>query len=307
VAFVRGLQGADPRYLRTVATPKHYAVHSGPEPSRHRDDIHPSAHDLHDTYLPAFRAAVVEGGALSIMCAYNAVDGAPACANETLLRTHLRQAWAFGGYVVSDCDAVGNIYREHEHGYTQTPEQGVAAAFKAGMDLICGGAEEVDHILSAVRRGLLSEADLDTALRRLFTARMRLGQFDPPARVFPAITPRDNDTEAHRALALRMAEASMVLLKNDNGLLPLRSAPRSIAVIGPNANSVDALVGNYNGTPSQPVTVLEGLRRRFPEARIVHVQGSGLIDPALLPVPDAALCVDRRCRTRGLTRISHPN
>jgi beta-glucosidase len=301
VAFVRGLQGEDPRYLHTVATPKHYAVHSGPERSRHRDDIHPSAHDLHDTYLPAFRATIVEGKALSIMCAYNAVNGAPACANEPLLRTLLREHWSFAGYIVSDCDAVGNIYRGHEHGYTQTPEKGVAVAFKAGMDLICGGAEETGHILGAVRQGLLSEADLETALRRLFTARMRLGQFDPPARVFPAITPRDNDTEAHRALALRTAEASMVLLKNDNGLLPVRSAPRSIAVIGPNADSVDALVGNYAGTPSHPITVLEGLRRRFPRTRINHVQGSGLIDPALFPVPDDVLCVDRHCRTRGLT------
>jgi beta-glucosidase len=301
VAFVRGLQGEDPRYLRTVATPKHFAVHSGPEPSRHRIDIHPSAHDLHDTYLPAFRATIVEGRALSIMCAYNAVNGAPACANEPMLRTLLRRQWNFAGYVVSDCDAIANIYRSHEHGYTQTPEQGVAVAFTAGTDLICGGAEETPHIVGAVRQGLLREPDLDAALRRLFTARIRLGQFDPPESVFPAITPRDNDTEAHRALALRMAEASIVLLKNDKQLLPVRSAPRSIAVIGPNSDSTDALVGNYAGTPSHPVTVLEGLRRRFPRTRINHVQGSGLIDRALFPVPDDVLCVDRGCLARGLT------
>lgn len=301
VAFVQGLQGDDARYLRTVATPKHFAVHSGPEPSRHRDDIHPSPRDLNDTYLPAFRAAIMEGGALSIMCAYNAVDGVPACANAPLLRDYLREHWRFNGFVVSDCDAVGNIYRAHEHNYTRTPEEGVALAFRAGMDLICGGAEETDHILGAVRQGLITEAELDVALGRLFTARMRLGQFDPPARVFPAITPADNDTEAHRALNLRIAEQSLVLLKNADGLLPLRTPPRSIAVIGPNAESVEPLVGNYNGTPSRPITVAEGLRRRFPEARVTYVEGVGLIDPALEPVPNAVLCRDARCRSRGLT------
>jgi beta-glucosidase len=300
VAFVRGLQGDDPRHLRTVATPKHYAVHSGPEPSRHRDDIRPTAHDLHDTYLPAFRATVMEGGAQSVMCAYNAIDGAPACANAPLLRTYLRESWGFSGYVVSDCDAVANIYRLHEHHYTQTPAEGVAAAFRAGMDLICGGANESEHILSAVHQGLLTEAELDVSLRRLFTARMRLGEFDPPAQVFPAITPADNNTDAHRALALRVAEQSMVLLKNENNLLPLRQAPRTIAVIGPNADSVEPLVGNYNGTPLHPVTVAEGLRRRFPNARITSVQGAGLVDPALAPVPESVLCRDAQCRRSGL-------
>jgi beta-glucosidase len=301
VAFVQGLQGDDPDYLLTVATPKHYAVHSGPEPSRHRDDIHPSPRDLHDTYLPAFRATVMEGGAESIMCAYNAIDGAPACANAPLLQTYLREAWGFRGYVVSDCDAVANIYNAHEHGFTETPEAGVAVAFHAGMDLICGGPQESRHILGAVRQGLLSEADLDAALNRLFTARFRLGQFDPPAQVFPEITAADNDTEAHRALALRVAEESMVLLRNSDGLLPLRSAPRAIAVIGPNGDSVEPLVGNYNGTPSRPVTLAEGLRRRFPEARVTTVPGSGLIDPDLQPVPDSVFCVDARCRRAGLT------
>jgi beta-glucosidase len=301
VAFVTGLQGDDPRYLRVVSTPKHYAVHSGPEPSRHVDDIRPSTHDLEDTYLPAFRATVMGGRAQSIMCAYNAINGQPACANEDLLITHLRKDWGFQGYVVSDCDAVGNIYRKNEHHFTSTPEQGVAAAFNAGMDLICGDAFEIEHILSAVRTGVLPETALDTALRRLFTARMRLGQFDPPAHVFPKITARDNDTEAHRAMALRMAEGSMVLLKNENALLPLRTVPGSIAVIGPNADSQDALVGNYNGTPSHPVTVLEGLRARFPETRIVYASGTGLIDPVLAGVPDGVLCVDVQCRTHGLT------
>ena len=301
VAFVTGLQGDDPRYLRVVSTPKHFAVHSGPEPNRHREDVRVSAHDLEDTYLPAFRATVIEGHAGSVMCAYNAINGAPACANDDLLVRHLRQAWGFTGYVVSDCDAVGNIYRPNEHHYTATPEAGVAAAFRSGMDLICGDAYEAEHVLSAVRRGLLPEAMIDVALRRLFAARIRLGQFDPFGSAFPTITAHDNDTEAHRAQAERTAEASLVLLRNEGNLLPLRAAPRTIAVIGPNADNVDALVGNYSGTPSRPVTLLAGLRQRFPDARIRYVKGADLIDPALLPVPDAVLCVDSACRTHGLT------
>ena len=303
VAFVRGLQGNDPTYLRTVATPKHFAVHSGPEASRHRDDIHPSPHDLADTYLPAFRATVMESGARSIMCAYNAVNGAPACASPMLLTQYLRDAWKFDGYVVSDCEAVADIYKPDHHGYSATPEKGVAAAFNAGMDLICGGAVESEHIVSAVRSGVLSQAAIDQSLVRLFTARVQLGQFDDAAKVFPGVTARDFDTEAHRALALESAQKALVLLKND-GLLPLKTAPRRIAVIGPNADSKAALVGNYNGEPSHPVTILEGIRRRFPQAQVTYVEGSGLINRALEAVPGAVLCKDADCREAGL-RIDH--
>lgn len=303
VAFVRGLQGNDPTYLRTVATPKHFAVHSGPEASRHRDDIHPSPRDLADTYLPAFRATVMESGARSIMCAYNAVNGAPACASPMLLTQYLRDAWKFDGYVVSDCEAVADIYKPDHHGFAATPEKGVAAAFNAGMDLICGGAVESEHIVSAVRSGVLSQAAIDQSLVRLFTARVQLGQFDDGAKVFPTITARDFDTEAHRGLALRSAEKALVLLKND-GLLPLKTAPRRIAVIGPSADSKAALVGNYNGEPSHPVTILEGIRRRFPQAQVTYVEGSGLINRALEAVPGAVLCRDADCREAGL-RINH--
>ena len=300
VAFVQGLEGNDPDYDLTVATPKHFAVHSGPEASRHRDDIHPSRHDLEDTYLPAFRAAVTEGGAGSVMCAYNAVDGVPACASPFLLTDRLRKSWGFDGYVVSDCEAVADIYRADHHGYTATPEAGVAAAFEAGMDLVCGGPVESEHIVGAVRAGALSEAVLDRSLVRLFTARMRLGQFDDPARVFPKITAADYDTEAGRALALETAEKAIVLLKND-GLLPLDPTTRRIAVIGPNADSLAALVGNYNGEPSRPVTILEGVRRRFPTAEITYAEGSGLIARALEPVPASAICADPDCSAGGVT------
>ena len=301
VAFVQGLQGDDPRYLRTVSTPKHYGVHSGPEPGRHRDDIHPSRHDLVDTYLPAFRATVVEAGAGSVMCAYNSVDGVPACASKDLLTRYLRGDWGFGGYVVSDCGAVGDIYMKDRHGFTETPEQGVAAAFEAGMDLICGGPQETEHIMSAVQHGVLSEEIIDRSLRRLFTARMRLGEFDDAAEVFPDITANDFDSDESRELALRTAEKALVLLKNDDGFLPLREAPRRIAVIGPNADTVASLVGNYNGTPSHPVTVLDGIRRRFPDSEVTYARGSDLVNPALSPVPAASLCLDRGCRKGGLS------
>jgi len=301
VAFVRGLQGDDAAYYRTIATPKHFAVHSGPEASRHRDDIHPSAHDLADTYLPAFRATVIEGHAGSIMCAYNAVAGAPACASKSLLTDYLRRAWRFDGYVVSDCEAVADIYRPDHHGYAATPEAGVAAAFDAGMDLICGGPEESEHIVRAVREGLLPEATIDRSLVRLFTARIRLGQFDDAAHVFPGITAADYDTEAGRALSLATAEKAIVLLKND-GLLPLDPAVRRIAVIGPNADTQAALVGNYNGEPSHPVTILDGVRRRYPDAEITYAQGTGLIDRAMAPVPAGVLCADAQCTETGLMR-----
>lgn len=300
VAFVKGLQGNDSHYLKTVATPKHFAVHSGPEASRHRDDIHPSAKDLEETYLPAFRATITEGNAQSIMCAYNAVSGVPACANDELLQNTLRKQWGFTGFVVSDCGAVFDIYHSANHHYKKSPEEGVKAAFEAGMDLICGDASEADNIRSALKNGLITEAQINTSLVRLFTARMRLGQFDPRTNVFPKITARDNDTDAHRQLARTMAEKSLVLLKNDSNFLPLKSAIKTIAVVGPNADSIEALVGNYNGSPSQPVTALKGLRARFGEANIRYEKGTGLLAPVQAPVPNQVLCTDAKCRKTGL-------
>jgi beta-glucosidase len=300
VAFVKGLQGDDPKYLKTVATPKHYAVHSGPEASRHRDDIHPSKKDLEETYLPAFRATVIEAKAQSIMCAYNAVDGVPACASNDLLQKTLREDWGFKGFVVSDCGAVFDIYHSANHGYRGTPEEGVKAAFEAGMDLICGDANEADNIRTAIKKGLITEAQLDTSLVRLFTGRMQLGQFDPRTKVFPKITPRDNDTDAHRQINRTMAEKSLVLLKNHDNFLPLKSTIKTLAVIGPNADSVEALVGNYNGSPSQPVTILKGIQTRFGAANVRHVKGTGLLSPVQAPVPNEFLCVDAKCRKPGL-------
>jgi beta-glucosidase len=310
VAFIRGLQGDDPHFLKTIATSKHFAVHSGPESGRHQQNMQPSAHDLEDTYLPAFRTTVMDGHVGSVMCAYNALDGVPACANAMLMQQHLRDDWGFNGYVVSDCGAAANIYRADSLHYVATPEEAVAAAFKAGMDVICGDyrnhmTTEAEPIVRAVQQGLLPQAVVDRALTRLFTARFRLGLLNPPAeRPFATITAADNDTDAHRAMSQRMAQESMVLLKNEGALLPLKTPPASIAVIGPNADSLDALIGNYYGTPSHPVTVLDGVRARFPNAHIISIEGAGLVGPAEPPAPDSVFCVDARCRTHGL-RAEH--
>jgi beta-glucosidase len=294
VAFATGLQGDDPAYYKTVATAKHFAVHSGPEADRHRDDVHPSAHDLEDTYLPAFKALVTQARVESVMCAYNAVDGVPACANTALLADRLRRDWGFSGHVVSDCAAIADVFLPTSHGYVKTAELAVAASLKAGTDLFCGEfgpdkSSDVAPIVKAVQDGLVDQALLDQAVRRLFVARLKLGLFDPPERVpYFKITAAQNDTPEHRALSLEAAKASLVLLKN-NGLLPLKAAPARIAVIGPNADSLDALVGNYNGTPSRPVTVLAGLRERFPGAKIDVVEGSGWTEAPREAVPDSAL------------------
>jgi beta-glucosidase len=285
-AYVTGLQG-DGKYFKALSTPKHFAVHSGPESTRHSADVVVSNHDLEDTYLPAFRATVT-AGAGSVMCAYNSVDGKPACAQPSLLQDYLRDAWHFEGYVVSDCGAASDISEGHH--YTQTMEQGVAAAVKAGMDIVCGipmpdVKVENAAILQAVKDGLLSTEDVDRSLRRLFTARFKLGMFDPPSMVPYHPAPSENDSAPHRELALTAARESLVLLKNSEGVLPLQSKYKTIAVIGPNADSVDPLLGNYNGTPTHPITVLAGMRKRFGDANVLYAAGSSLTGQPLSPIP----------------------
>ena len=309
VSFVSELQGSDPKYLKAIATPKHFAVHSGPESTRHTADVHVSRHDLEDTYLPAFRATVMEAKAESVMCAYNAINGEPACANGTLLQEHLRKDWGFQGYVVSDCGAAADVFIPEGHKFAPNAEAGVTAAFKAGMDLICGDyrnkmSTEPTAIVGAVRHGLLPESVLDKALTRLFVARIKLGMFDPPANnVYSKITASQYDTPAHREVALQMAKESLVLLKNSGNLLPLKKTPGVIAVIGPNADELDPLVGNYNGTPSKPVTVLAGIRARFPQSRVVYVKGTNLVetDASADKAVEAARGADLVVMVGGLT------
>src|SRR5438132_5451199 len=293
VAFVTGMQGGDPHYYRVISTPKHFAVHSGPEPTRHFTDVDISKHDQEDTYLPAFRAAVVEGHAASVMCAYNAVNGQPACASQFLLDHTLRGAWHFEGYVVSDCGAVRDIFSGHH--YRPTQPQASAISLERGMDNECidGGTKVTDDhdyrpYIDAVQQGYLRESAIDTALIRLFTARFRLGMFDPAEIVpYSKIQRSELDSAAHRELARRIASESMVLLKND-GVLPLKSVKR-IAIIGPLADQTAVLLGNYNGTPTHTVTVLEGMKSEFADAKITYVPGTQFLSNQLNPVPASVL------------------
>jgi beta-glucosidase len=293
VAFVTGMQGDDPHYYRVISTPKHYAVHSGPETTRHFADVDVSRHDQLDTYEPAFRAAVTEGKAGSVMCAYNAINGQPACANEFLLQDQLRGQWGFQGYVVSDCGAVRDIFTGHR--YRPTQAQSSAISLERGMDNECFDFAKVsdDHdykpYIEAVQQGYLSENAIDTALIRLFTARIKLGMFDPPEMVpYAKIDEKELDSAEHRALARKLANESMVLLKND-GTLPLKSDITKIAVVGPLADQTRVLLGNYNGSPTHSVSLLEGLKAEFPKAKITFVPGTQFLRNDGDPVPDNLL------------------
>jgi beta-glucosidase len=292
VAFVTGLQGDDPKYYLAIATPKHYAVHSGPEPTRHFADVDVSKHDQIDTYEPAFRAAVVEGKAGSVMCAYNAINGEPACASQYLLQDQLRGKWGFKGYVVSDCDAVVDIAANHR--YRPTQAQGAAISVIRGMDNECVNSSRFGEpaekaYVDAVQQGYLPENTLDTALIRLFTARIKLGMFDPPEMVpYLKIDEKELDSAEHRAHARKLANESMVLLKND-GLLPLKPSIKKIAVLGPLADQTRPLIGNYAGQPTHIVSILDGLHAEFPNATITFVPGTQFLRTDGTPVPDSLL------------------
>jgi beta-glucosidase len=295
VAFITGLQGDDPHYLRAAATAKHYTVHSGPEPLRHGFDAVVTRHDEEDTYLPAFRDAVVDGHVQIVMCVYNAINGVPGCADEYLLQGTLRDQWKFDGFVTGDCDAVQDIQRGHK--YVETEAEAAAIAVKAGTDSDCivtfgqqrpGAGPEYQKYLDAVHQGLLKESELDVAVKRVLRARFRLGLFDPPDRVPYAATPDSVvDSDEHRALALEIARKTMVLLKND-GTLPLPESTRKIAVVGPLADETRVLLGNYNGWPSHAVTALAGIEKVFSKARVVFEPGTTFLRPEQ-PVPASAL------------------
>jgi beta-glucosidase len=274
VAFCEALQGDHPKYLKLVATPKHFAVHSGPEGLRHSFDAIASPKDMRETYLPAFRDCIVEARAYSIMSAYNRTNGEPCSSSKTLLVDILREEWKFEGYVVSDCWAIRDIHEHHK--VTNTPAESAALAVKAGCDLNCGCTYE--HIPAAVEQGLLTEADLDVCVTRLFVTRLRLGMFDPAELVpFASIPYEVNDCAEHAQLARTVAREAMVLLKNQGSLLPLPKDLRSIAVIGPNAHDPNVLVGNYFGIPSDPITPLAGIRAAVSaETKVWYTQGCKL-------------------------------
>src|SRR5438105_2334965 len=288
VQFVKGLQGNDPRYYKVIATPKHYAVHSGPESERHRFNVDPSPHDLWDTYLPHFRRAIVDAKADSIMCAYNAVDGQPACGSKLLLADVLRHDWNFQGFVTSDCGAIDDFFKPNTHMTEPDAEHADRDALLAGTDTNCGSTYR--HLAAAVRQGLVKESDVDTSVIRLFEARFKLGQFDLPEKVpYAQIPVTAVHSPENAALARRTAEESMVLLKND-GTLPL--APnkyKKIAVIGPNGANLASLMGNYNGTPVDPVMPVDAIRAAFPQAKIAYEPGAPFVDGFALPVPRSLL------------------
>ncbi|WP_049782471.1 glycoside hydrolase family 3 protein [Pseudoxanthomonas suwonensis] len=293
VSFVRGLQGMDPqtgqpldpKYRKLDATAKHFAVHSGPEADRHTFDVHPSKQDLYDTYLPAFESLVKEADVYAVMGAYNRVYGESASGSKFLLLDTLRRDWGFDGYVMSDCWAIVDIWKNHK--IVETPEEAAALAVKNGTELNCGSTY-ADHLPVAVKKGLISEAELDDALTRLFVARMELGMFDPPEQVRWAQVPYSvNQSAEHDALARKMAQESLVLLKND-GVLPLSKDIRRLAVVGPTADDTMALLGNYYGTPADPVTILRGIREAAPGVDVVYARGVDLVegrdDPAATPL-----------------------
>ena len=296
IAFVNGVQGNDLNHLRAVATSKHYAVHSGPEQLRHGFNVDPSPRDLEETYLPAFRATVTEGNVQSVMCAYNSIDGWPACTSKMLLKEHLRDAWGFKGFVVSDCGAIVDVNQGHK----KTPDitHSAALSLQAGTDLSCSiWAPGFNKLADAVRQGLVSEDLVTQAAERLYTGRFQLGMFDPlGSSPLDKIPFADAASEPHRQIALTASEKSIVLLKND-GALPLKSAPGKIAVVGPTADLLPSILGNYVGTPLHPVTPLDGIRRQFRGSPILYAQGSTLAEGVGVPVPRTAFGLNKGLKT----------
>ncbi len=297
VQFIKGLQGNNPKYFKVVATAKHYAVHSGPEPLRHEFNVNVSNYDLHETYLPAFKAAVKQANVQSIMCAYSSFRGHACCGNDPLLNTILRKDWGFKGYVVSDCDAVKDIYTGHKQ--AGDIQEAAAYAVEAGTDLNCGST--YSHLSQAVKEGLVSEAYIDTSVKRLFTARFKLGMFDPPSMVpYSKINMSVVDSKAHRELALQAAKESIVLMKNENNILPLKEKKiKTIAVIGPNADNEEMLLANYNGFPSHEYTPLEGIKDFVGKnVKVIYARGCNVAETipsfSIIPSKNLFTTVDKK-------------
>ena len=301
VRFIKGLQGDDPNYLKLVATAKHFAVHSGPEVDRHRFNATPSPQDFLNTYSPHFEKVVKEARVYSIMCAYNSYNGKPCCGNEDL-SSLLRDDWGFDGYIVSDCWAVRDFYDKGAHEISANAKEASAIAVKAGTDLNCGNSYPA--LVQAVKDGLITEKELDVSLVRLFVARLRLGLFAPKGDVkYENISYDVVDSEKHRLAALETARKSMVLLKNKNNLLPLdKNKIKKIAVIGANSDDLEVLLGNYNGYPTDPITPLEGIKRKLPNAKVSFAVGSKLAEglPVFEAIPESFLFTDTTLKTKGL-------
>lgn len=300
VQFIKGLQGNNPKYLKIVATAKHFAVYNGPEPLRHRIDVNVSNYDLYETYLPAFKACVKDANVASIMCAYNSLRGNACCSNDPILNKILRNDWGFKGYVVSDCGAIADIYKNHKQ--TKDAEEASAKAVLAGTDLNCGVT--LSRLGPAVKKGLISEALIDTSLKRLFTARFKLGMFDPPSMVpYSKINMSAVESPQHQELSLQSAKESIVLLRNADNILPLKKSIKSIAVIGPNANNKEVLYGNYNGFPSQTVTPLDGIKNNVRKhTKVFYALGCNIAEdvPSLKVIPSKYLFTSTSEKEHGL-------
>jgi beta-glucosidase len=300
VQFIKGLQGDDPKYLKLVATAKHFVVHSGPESSRHSFNAVPSSYDFLETYTPHFKKAIQKANVYSVMCAYNSYNGMPCCANTELERL-MRNEWGFQGYIVSDCWAIADFYKENTHEIVNTKAEAAALGVLAGTDLNCGNSYPA--LVDAVAQGYITEEAINRSLKRLLVARMKLGMFDPEEKVpFSTIPYSVVDSKEHQALALETARKTMVLLKNDNNTLPFSKNIKNVAVIGPNANDVDVMLGNYNGYPSNPMTPLAGIRAKLPNATVNFALGCPLAEelPILVPVSKQVLYTDNARTTSGL-------
>jgi beta-glucosidase len=308
VKFIKGLQGDDPNYLKLVATAKHFAVHSGPEVDRHRFNAVPSPQDFLNTYSPHFEKVVKEAGVYSIMCAYNSYNGKPCCGNQEL-SSLLRNDWGFDGYIVSDCWAIRDFYDDDAHDISADAKEASAIAVKAGTDLNCGSSYPA--LVKAVEEGLISEAELDISLERLMVARLKLGLLAPEGAVKYADIPyKVVDSEEHQNSALETARKSMVLLKNEENILPLdKNSIKKIAVIGSNADDLEVLLGNYNGYPSNPVTPLEGIKQKLPNAEVSYAVGCKLAEglPVFEAMPKSVLFTDNTLKNNGLKGEYYPN
>jgi beta-glucosidase len=298
--FIKGLQGDDSTYYKVIATAKHFVMHSGPEATRHKFDAVPVNNDFNETYTPHFKKVIQQSGVYSVMCAYNRLNHKPCC-GSTFIDSLLRVHWGFKGYIVSDCWAVQDFYTKGNHEVVPTREQAAAMAVKAGTDLNCG--DSYPALVEAVKQGYITEAEIDVCVKRLMLARLKLGMFDPDEKVKWSKIPYSVvDSKEHQALAIETASKSMVLLKNDKNMLPLSKDIRKIAVIGPNADNLDALLGNYNGYPSAPKTPLTGIREKLQNAEVTYAQGCRLASelPYMTPIPQEVLFTDSTLKENGL-------
>ncbi|MBQ0022236.1 MAG: glycoside hydrolase family 3 C-terminal domain-containing protein [Prevotellaceae bacterium] len=269
---VLGMQGNDKKYYKTHACAKHFAIHSGPEPLRHKFNAEPTGRDLWETYLPAFKTLVTEGNVQEVMCAYSAYQGEPCCTSSRLLVHILRDRWHFNGLVVSDCDAINDFYNKGAHGTHANAMVASTEAVRNGTDLECG--KSYQSLVEGMKQGAIKESELDVSLRRLIKARIELGMFDPDEmNPYSTIPGSVVDCQAHRDHALLLAREAQVLLKNKNNVLPLSKSLKRIAVVGPNADNAEMMRGNYSGTPTHCVTILQGIKNKMPNAQVDYIKG----------------------------------